>query len=473
VRSTILVIALLACPGFASAQDSVQELQTQIQELRQESIEMRQQIEALRQELNALRSPQYQNTQTPATPAAAPNVQEEQQLLNAKVEEQAQTKVESGSKYRVRLSGIALINTFSVRGSVDNLDLPLIAVPRGPGDSAGAYGATVRQSRINLDVFGPEWKGMKTSGDISFDFYGGFPYTSDSLSSPLPRLRIATLKLDSDRTSIVAGQDVPFFSPRSPTSLSSSAYPALSYSGNIWTWTPQVQVERRFAISDNNRFSIQGGVLDPFTGELPLQYNRITTAGERSGLPAFATRLGWARTNGDREAGAGIGAYYSRQNWGYNRTVDSWAATADWDFPLQKWLSLSGEFYRGRAIGGLGAGASGSVVFLGSPTVPASNVIPLNTIGGWAQLNYKPLQRLEFNVAYGEDEPSRPNVRGFLSSQIAYGPPARNASGFANVIYTARSNLLFSLEYRRLWTSPFYNPRNRAGYISLSSGIAF
>ena len=468
MRSTILVIALLACPAFAAAQDSIQELQTQIQELRQESLEMRQQIEALRQELNSLRSPQTESPQP-----AAPNLQEEQQLLNAKIEDQAQTKVESGSKYRMRLSGLGLMNTFSVRGAVDNLDLPLVAVARRSGDSNGAFGATIRQSRINLEVFGPEWKGMKTSGDISFDFYGGFPYTSDAVSSPLPRLRTATLKLDSDRTSIVAGQDVPFFSPRSPTSLASSAYPALSYSGNIWTWTPQVRVERRFALSENDRFSVQGGVLDPFTGELASDYNRISTAGERSGLPAFATRLGWARTNGDRDAGAGIGAYYSRQNWGFNRTVDAWVATADWDFPLQKWISLSGEFYRGRSIGGLGGGANGSVLFLGSPAVPASNVIPLNSIGGWSQLKYKPLEKLEFNVAYGEDQPFRPNGRGLMSSQSVYGPPARNASGFANVIFTARSNLLFSLEYRRLWTTPFYYPRNTAGYISLSSGIAF
>jgi len=153
--------------------------------------------------------------------------------------------------------------------------------------------------------------------------------------------------------------------------------------------------------------------------------------------------------------------------------VDAWVATADWDIPLQKWISLSGEFYRGRSIAGLGGGATGSVLFLGPQAMPTSNVIPVNNIGGWSQLKYKPLERLEFNVAYGEDQPFRPHVRGFLSSETSYGPPVRNASGFANVIFTARSNLLFSLEYRRLWTAPFYNPRSTAGYISLSSGIAF
>jgi len=41
-----------------------------------------------------------------------------QDLLAAKVEDQYQSKVESASKYRVRLSGIALMNLFSNQGAV-------------------------------------------------------------------------------------------------------------------------------------------------------------------------------------------------------------------------------------------------------------------------------------------------------------------------------------------------------------------
>src|SRR5207249_4846427 len=62
------------------------------------------------------------------------NLEQDQQLLGAKVVDQYQTKVESGSKYRVRLSGIALLNVFGTRGSVDNLDLPTLARPKGPLD---------------------------------------------------------------------------------------------------------------------------------------------------------------------------------------------------------------------------------------------------------------------------------------------------------------------------------------------------
>ncbi len=45
------------------------------------------------------------------------SLEEEYQLLSGKVDDQYQTKVESASKYRVRLSGIVLMNLFSNRGS--------------------------------------------------------------------------------------------------------------------------------------------------------------------------------------------------------------------------------------------------------------------------------------------------------------------------------------------------------------------
>ena len=463
MKVTILGIALcMSSPVFAHAQnsDSFEALRAEIQELREELAAVRQQLDSIR------------GTPSSQLPASTPAITEEQELLKAKVDDQYQTKVESGSKYRVRLSGLALMNAFTTRGAVDNLDLPEIALPRRPGDTNGASGASARQSRLNVEVFGPEWKGAKTTGEMSVDFWGGFPIASNGNTSGFIRLRTATLSLDTARTSVVAGQDVPFFSPRSPTSLASSAYPPLSAAGNMWTWTPQIRVERRFALSESDTFSVQGGVLDPLTGEFPAEYDRTPTAGERSRMPAWATRIGWQREASNHVNGFGVGSYYSRQNWGYGRTVDAWAVTADWDFALGKGFSLSGELYRGRAIGGLGAGATGSVFF--SAANPAT-VVPLNNVGGWSQLKYKPVERMEFNAAFGEDEPFRPHIAGRL--MYPYTTPAatvsRNASGFLNTIFQARSNLLFSVEYRRLWTYGFYSPRRTADQISITSGIAF
>jgi hypothetical protein len=321
---------------------------------------------------------------------------------------------------------------------------------------------------------GPQWKGAKISGDVSFDFFGGFPSNSEGVTSGVVRLRTARISLDWANTSIVAGQESPFFSPLSPTSLASTAYPALSSSGNLWTWTPQVRVEHRIAVAERSKVILQGGILDPLTGELPTEYNRVPTAGEASRAPGYALRLAFERTAGQRTATFGAGTYYSRQNWGFGRSVNAWAATTDWDLPLGRWFSLSGEMYRGRAIGGLGGGVSGSVLFAGLPSVSASSVLPLESVGGWSQLKFKPLERIEFNLAFGEDYPFRIGLSRLLAAGLVGGAASsRNASGFFNVVYQPRSNFLFSVEYRRLWTSSFTDPRQSATQLSVSSGIIF
>ena len=61
-------------------------------------------------------------SQTPEDRIA--KLEEDQQVMEGKINDQYQTKVESGSKYRLRLSGIVLLNLFENRGTVDNLDFP-------------------------------------------------------------------------------------------------------------------------------------------------------------------------------------------------------------------------------------------------------------------------------------------------------------------------------------------------------------
>ena len=170
----------------------------------------------------------------------------------------------------------------------------------------------MRQSLLGLEVFGPTLGRAKTRGDIQFDFFGGFPATLDGVTAGLVRLRTATVHFDWARTSIVAGQDTPFFSPLSPTSLASLAYPAFSYSGNLWTWTPQLRVERRLALSGDSSLLVQGGILDSLTGQPPYdQSYRSPQAGERSGQPAYATRLAWTRTAFGRPLTVGASGYYA------------------------------------------------------------------------------------------------------------------------------------------------------------------
>src|SRR5581483_6035877 len=111
------------------------------------------------------------------------------------------------------------------------------------------FGATLRQSEIGLEVFGPMLAGAKTSGTVQADFAGGFPFTWNGVNSGYFRLRTASARMDWENISVVAGQDDLFISPLSPTSFASLAVPALNYSVNLWGLIPQVRVEHRFTIS--------------------------------------------------------------------------------------------------------------------------------------------------------------------------------------------------------------------------------
>ncbi len=127
-------------------QDQVRELRAAVVEVRSEAAQYRAETAELRKELQVTRSqlvssgvPSQPNSY--AGPSSAPAnsrageesaksvgtvedrvdaLEETTQLLNSKLNDQYQTKVESASKYRVRLSGLVLLNIFDNRGNVDN-----------------------------------------------------------------------------------------------------------------------------------------------------------------------------------------------------------------------------------------------------------------------------------------------------------------------------------------------------------------
>ncbi|MGH9431225.1 MAG: hypothetical protein ACRD3T_06755 [Terriglobia bacterium] len=487
--------------NLGDLQKQVQELSSELREMRAEmkdahaeATELRQELGQTREELQSIKSDlaatlgsvqaKTQANPPAAEAAASPGqkledrvskVEEGQQLLNQKVDDQYQTKVESGSKYRVRLSGIALFNAFSTRGATDNFDLPTLALPRDPSQSIGGFGATLRQSEVGLDVFGPDIAGAATRADLRADFFGGFPNTPNGVATGIFRLRTAGLHLDWQNTSIVAGQYAPFFSPLSPTSLATLAYPALSASGNLWVWTPQIFVEHRISLADGSKMTLQGGILDPLTGELPQNPSyRTAQAGERAGQPAYAARVAWASASQDNPFSLGIGGYYARQNWGFNRLVDSWAGTADWSIPLTHRFALTGEFYRGRAIGGLGAAEGRSVAYTGPLDNYESSVYGLNSTGGWSQLKFMPLEKLEFNGVFGQDFSTPPHL-GYDAQGVVYQNAlvGRNQSVLFNSIYHLRSNLMLSVEYLRLRTAETQPGLFWANQLSLSAAAFF
>jgi hypothetical protein len=480
-------------------QQQVSELRAAVAEIRSEAAQYRAETAELRHELQAMRAqPGPGEVTSSATsyaaagaPVSAPAevsprpvspseplpdrvaaLEETTQLLNSKLDDQYQSKIDSASKYRVRLSGIVLMNLFSNRGQTDNSDIPSYVT--GP-NQGGNFGATLRQSEIGLEAFGPTLWGAKISAGLQADFAGGFPETWNGVNSGIFRLRIARMRMDWGKTTIVVGQDDLFVSPLSPTSFASLAVPALNYAGNLWAWTPQVRIEHRFDLSDDNHITVQGGIMDNLAGEFPSNsYFRAPGPGEKTSQPAFGFHTAWTTNVLGRTVTVGAAGYYSRQDWPFNHYADGWSGMTDWEIPLVSRLSLSGEFYRGRSVGGIGGSNGNSVVFDGNPSDPYTAIHGLDTIGGWSQLKFKANSRLEFNAAFGLDNPTSTEVRAGSGSQAYVGALfVQNRGGLVNFIFRPRSNLLFSTEYRYLQSFPVSSSNNTADQFNVMMGVLF
>lgn len=485
-------------------QDQVRQLRAMVAEMRAENAQSRAEMHQLRQDLQATRAmlehpspadapamvqpaPAESTSETPpnATAVAAPHeggleervqkLEESTSLIGSKIDEQYQTKVETASKYRARLHGIVLMNVFRNAGGSDNLDFPSYSEAVPAGSPQTSLGATLRQSEIGLEIFGPNLAGAKTSADVQLDFGGGFAGTGNGVNFGLARLQTASLRLDWEHTSVVAGQDSLFISPLSPTSFASLATPAFAFAGNLWGWTPQLRVEHRFTISDQQTVTMQAGVLDNLDWEYPTDpFYRSAQAGERSGQPAYAFRTAWSRTVQEHLVGFGVAGYYGRQDWTWGRMVDAWAGMADWQIPIAPRLGLSGEFYRGRGIGGLGAAIGTSIVYGGDPTSPSTPIRGLDTAGGWTQLKFRLTPKIELNGVISEDDAFTADVRGFATDQNNFGPIlGRNRGALANVVFRPRSDLVLSAELRRLHTFPVYSSSSITNQVNLSVGILF
>jgi hypothetical protein len=404
-------------------------------------------------------------------------LEEGQELTETRLAEQYQTKIESGSKYRVRISGIVLLNLFANRGNADNIDFPQIAEAQNPTlGSPGSFGGSLRQSQIGLEVFGPQIAGARTSASVRFDFAGGFPYRSNGVAEGLVRLRTGTIRLDWKNTSIVAGQDGLFFVPVSPTSLASLAVPPLSYSGHLWAWTPQVHVEHRITLAENSTLTLQGGILDSLTGIVPEEDEdgRPPSWGEQSGHPAFASRVALRQRVFGQDLEIGFGGFYGRENWGLDRNIPNWAGTTDLTLPLGRYFGLTGFFYRGHALASLGGGIGQSVLWSGSITNPATIFYGADAEGGWAQLKFTPRTNFEINGGYGQDNPFAGDLRRYGPNGSYYGPLlSRNQSPFANFIYRLRSDVLFSVEFRQLKTTVLDAGSHTVKHVNAALGYTF
>ncbi len=452
------VSAGTAAPG-AGSQDARLERLTQAVDRAEAQIKASQlELDALKEQLRQL-----------SAELVAPQAHPEQVTIEAKSAEQTaleesqiatldQAKVESVSKFPLRISGTILLNGFFNTGHVDQASAPTSVL----GNNNGTAGIDLRQTILGLDADGPHFLGASSHADVRVDFFGkGLSQGYDNTGGLL-RLRTAHATLDWTRTQLFFSLDRPLLNPHMPESLVSVAQPELAWSGNLWNWNPQLGVTQTFGGSV--RVRLQAAVIDP-GDPAPIPSANSTTVvpandlAEASQRPGLEARLALLGSDDQRSPQLGFGGYFSPHvlttsspNQGSH--FDAWAGTMDYRLPLPFRLDLRGNVYRGQSLGGLGGGAyKDYLVRLAGATLQFR---ALDDVGGWSQLHQTVNLRVQWNAGFGIDNGFAKELRAYpgVASTELYQSVARNRTFFANVLYSPRSSILFSLEYRNLYTAP-------------------
>ena len=378
-------------------------------------------------------------------------------LMQTQLQELARTKVETNSRFSMRLFGTIVSNTFLNSGEPNWLDLGGNVVKPGPaaGLPAGSFTSTLRQSRLGAILDGPQVGSFRSSALVAFDFFGGLPNFQPSPVLGVPRLLYAYMRFENERTAFQIGQDHMILAPKNPTSLTGMAFPTLFRAGNLYLRVPQIRAERTVAEGQMGQLRVVGGILAPIAGDTAgakgYQFVPPNGAGERSRTPGFQSRLSWRATpEGPYEQPDwefGVSTHYSRER--YTTGISpSWTVAADFDATVGR-FGIGGEFFAGRNIDAFGASLA---------QIAKSR-------GGFIEGRIAATDRWEFNGGYGTNR---------LYDRTRFpGALARNTGAFGNTIYRVTPEIAVSFEYLHLRTKPANGGVRQNNHFDLTFAYGF
>ena len=463
-------------------QDRIQSLTEAIDRVEAQLLQTQHELAGLKEQLQALRGTAGETATLSAQPSGAAelaeavaNIRESQAMHESQIATLAQAKVETASKYPLKLSGMILMTGFVNTHRVDAAQTPAVALA-----GSGSTGATLQQTVLGIDANGPHVLGANSRADLRFDFAAGGVASGNTsgYASPLIRLRTAHASLDWTRTRAYFSFDHSLLNPDSPTSIAAVALPPLSWSGNLWTWNPRFAVSQELLPIHSGAVRFQAALSDvadppPLFAQSATSTYIPPSSGELSRWPGVEGRL--AYETGDTESGLriGVSGYFASHRTSSTSTkYESWAGAADFRVPFLRFSQISGNAYYGAGLGGLGGGTYKNSVLRNVAGEQYFKV--LDDMGGWLQWKQKAGERLEFNEAFGIDNVPAHQLRPFaISTPISYYNLARNRTFTGNVIYSPSAYLLFSLEYRRIASSYVTASTQSSDVINIVAGYKF
>ena len=433
---TRVVFVLLPACALAQTSSEVKEILDRLTRLEQENRALANEVRALREQLTAPRAtpdaavPATESADAASTaPAAETPTNERLNVVENRIGELHQTKVEASQRLPIKLTGTFLFNAYLNGQNSGTQQYPAVAQTTAAPSSTGA---SFRQSVIGLQFDGPTWAGAKLGGTAFVDFFSG----SSSSLNHIIRLRIATIDFAWKNTTVTFGQDKPIISPREPNSLAQMGVSPLTGAGNLWLWEPQARIEQRFAFGESAGLKAQLGVFQTAeaSNAVPAQY----TSSQAPGRPGYEGRFNFWRDFGSgRRLEIAPGFHFSSSHVA-GTSVPSSIFSVDWLVaPISK-LEFSGMFFTGKNVSGLGSLRQGYSFF-------GERIVPIHADGGWGQISIPFTPRVTFNVYSGEEAD---RARDLLSGAVR-----RNVVAAANLIYRFAPNVLGSFEVSQTRTT--------------------
>ncbi len=425
----LLGAAMLMAAGSVCLADATSDLA-------KENTELRQRVDRLEKELEELKKMvmrQAVAAKARPKPSVMPQLNEtDMQRIMAMVQQETSQKKAVWSNLDIQLYGYIKLDAAYDTSRVSTGDFIRWVDSEATRQNDNEFNITANQSRLGINITGPEDNGIVTSGRVEIDFYGS---GADENKSKI-MLRHAYLKLDwpEERFNIIAGQSWDVISPLCPGTLN---YSVMWWSGNIGYRHPQIRLTKSFLLKDGVDFKLEGAISRTI-GDDELLTTNGAKAGEDSGIPTLQGRASltfpWF---GYKPTTVGISGHWGKEEYddisttSSNEEFDTWSLNVDMTQPINKWLTFKGELFTGENLdnylGGIGQGIDSTTS--GGITTYHDKIA---SKGGWVAASLGPWDKWRFNVGAGMDDVDAGDL-GDTGRTL-------NQNVFGNVIYAINKN---------------------------------
>ena len=324
------------------------------------------------------------------------------------------------SNLDIQLYGYLKLDSAYDSSRINNGNYPQWVESESTNDNDDQFNMTANETRLGMLINGPDNGGMKASGRVEVDFYGGGNENKANLM-----MRHAFFKLDwpEDRFNIIAGQTSDVISPLFPTTVS---YSVCWWTGNIGYRRPQIRLTKELGFETGGFLKLEGALARTI-GRDNVALAGTTDSGEDAGIPSLQGRASLTLPMfGAEEATIGLSGHWAEEEYdiaanGQDKEFRTWSLNLDYTQPVCSKMTIKAELFKGENLdaylGGIGQGVTLTGI---------NQYEEIGSKGGWIAASLGPWENKCFNVGIAVDDVD--------SGDTNVGDRTLNRSMFGNVI---------------------------------------